>query len=46
MKGLKFGYGIVLNGLPDIPEIHFFFWGLDAPRLDLVQMLYSYFRNP
>ena len=28
---LKFGYGIVLDGLPDIPEFHFFFWGLDAP---------------
>ena len=26
---LQFGYGIVLDGLPDIPE--FFFWGLDAP---------------
>ena len=22
---LKFGYGIVLDGLPDIPEFHFFF---------------------
>ena len=21
---LKFGYGIVLDGLPDIPEFHFF----------------------
>ena len=21
----KFGYGIVLDGLPDIPEFHFFF---------------------
>ena len=26
---LKFGYRIVLDGLPDIPEFHFF-WGLDA----------------
>ena len=45
---LKFGYGIVLDGLPDIPEFHFFsgVWGLDAPRPNLVQMLYSYFRNP
>ena len=24
---LQFGYGIVLDGLPDIPEFHFFFWG-------------------
>ena len=40
---LKFGYGIVLDGLPDIPI--FFFWGLEAPRPDLVQMLYSYFIN-
>ena len=42
---LKFGYRIVLDGLTDIPEFHFY-WGLDAPRPDhLVQMLYSYFRN-
>ena len=37
MNMLKFGYGIVLDGLPDIPEFHFFFWGLDTPRPDLVQ---------
>ena len=24
MNMLKFGYGIVLDGLPDIPEFHFF----------------------
>ena len=44
---LKFGYGIVLDGLPDIPEFHFFFWGLgnDPPRPDLVLILYSYFRK-
>ena len=30
MSMLKFCYGIVLDGLPDIPEFHFF-WGLDAP---------------
>ena len=35
MNMLKFGYGIVLDGLPDIPEFYFFFWGLDAPRPDL-----------
>ena len=29
MYMLKFGYEIVLDGLPDIPEFHFF-WGLDA----------------
>ena len=46
MNMLKFGYGIVLDGHPDIPEFHFFFWGLDAPRPDVVQMLNSYFRNP
>ena len=40
MNMLKFGYGIVLDGFPDIPEFHFF-WGLDTPRPDLVQMLYS-----
>ena len=45
MNMLKFGYGIVVDGLPDISEFHFF-WGLDVPRPDLVQMLYSYFRNP
>ena len=28
---LKFGYGIVLDGLPDIPEFHFF-WGLGSGR--------------
>ena len=27
MNMLKFGYGIVLDGLPDIPEFHFFFLG-------------------
>ena len=27
MNMLKFGYGIVLDGLPNIPEFHFF-WGL------------------
>ena len=42
MNMLKFGYGIVLDGLPDNPEFHFFFWGLGAPRPDLAQMLYSY----
>ena len=31
MNMLKFGNGIVLDGLPDIPEFHFF-WGLDAPQ--------------
>ena len=36
MNMLKFGYGIVLDSLPDILEFHFFFWGLDAPRPDLV----------
>ena len=35
---LKFGFGIVLDGLPDIPEFHFF--------SDLVQILHSYLRNP
>ena len=45
MNMLKFGYGIILDGLPDIPEFHFF-WGLDALSPNLVQMLYSYFRNP
>ena len=24
MNMLKFGYGIILDGLPDIPEFHFF----------------------
>ena len=33
----KFGYGIVLDGLPDITEFPFF-----APRSDLAQMLYSH----
>ena len=28
MNMLKFGYGIVLDGLPDIPEFHFFFFFL------------------
>ena len=28
---LKFGYGMVLDGLPDIPEFHFFL-GLGASR--------------
>ena len=37
MNRLKFVYGIVLDGLSDIPEFHFFFWDLDAPRPDLVQ---------
>ena len=47
MHMLKFGYGIVLDGLPDIPEFHLFLVAsLDAPRSELVQMLYSYFRNP
>ena len=41
----KFGYGIVLDRLLDIREFHFF-WGLDAPRPDFVQMLYSNFRKP
>ena len=27
MNMLKFGYEIVLDGLPDIPEFRFFFWG-------------------
>ena len=44
MNMLKFGYGIVLDGPPDIPEFHFSL-GLDAPRPDLVQTLFSYFRN-
>ena len=26
MNMLKFGYGIVLDGLPGIPEFHFFLW--------------------
>ena len=43
MNMLKFGYGIVLDGLPDIPEFHFFFLGSGH---NLVQMLHSYFRNP
>ena len=30
MNMLKFCYGIVSDGLPDIPEFHFF-WGLDRP---------------
>ena len=33
---LKFGYGIVLDGLPDIPKFHFFFWGL-TPDLILFE---------
>ena len=28
---LKFGYGIVLDGLFDIPEFHFFFLGPGRP---------------
>ena len=28
---LKLGYGIVLDVLPDIPEVHFF-WGLGSGR--------------
>ena len=35
---LKFGYGIVLDGLLDIPEFRFLFWGMGDPRPDLVQM--------
>ena len=42
---LKLGYGIVLDGLPDIPEFHFFL-GSGRPRPDLAQTVYSYFRNP
>ena len=38
MNMLKFGNGIVLDGLPDIPEFHFF-PGSGRHRLDLVQML-------
>ena len=38
MNMLKFGYGIVLDGLPDSPEFHFFLWDLDALRPDLVQI--------
>ena len=32
MNMLKFGYGIVLDGLPDIPEFHFFFLGSGRPQ--------------
>ena len=34
MDMLKFGYGIVLDGLPDIPEFHFFsgVWGSGRPQ--------------
>ena len=42
MNMLKFGYEIALDGLPYIPV----FLGSGRPRPDLVQMLYSYFRNP
>ena len=31
MNMLKCGYGIVLDGLPDIPEFHFF-WGSGRPQ--------------
>ena len=36
----KFGYGIVLDGLPDIPEFHFF-----GPRPDLAQMLVIFLKS-
>ena len=32
MNMLKFGYGIILDGLPDIPEFHFFFLGSGRPQ--------------
>ena len=32
MNMLKFGYGIVLDGLPDIPKFHFFFLGSGRPH--------------
>ena len=32
MNMLKFGYGIALYGLRDIPEFHFFFLGSGRPQ--------------
>ena len=44
MNMLKFGYGIVLDGIPDIPEFHFFL-GSGRPKTRFSSNVVSIFQK-